>query len=257
MEVHHHSHSPNPDSHRGRKKWTHYFWEFLMLFLAVFCGFLAEYQLEHKIERDRAQEFAESLIADLKKDTAQFISDLKQIDFVAPRIDTFRTLAQTKNINDFPGGTWYYYARFTSWYFSFNSNNATIEQLKSSGSLRYFTNKDVINAIAQYDKICRSLKELYNYEQPIINNTIALRNKIFNAAYFGPIWDFKTPRENIDSFMRTDIKFLNNNMAMLIELANYCQISVSDYAGRKYDYLMALKLGSNLLMVLKKEYHLE
>jgi hypothetical protein len=24
-----------------------------MLFLAVFCGFLAEYQLEHKIERDR------------------------------------------------------------------------------------------------------------------------------------------------------------------------------------------------------------
>ena len=22
--------------------WKHYFWEFLMLFLAVFCGFLAE-----------------------------------------------------------------------------------------------------------------------------------------------------------------------------------------------------------------------
>ena len=34
MEVHHHAHT-------SRKKWTHYFWEFLMLFLAVFCGFLA------------------------------------------------------------------------------------------------------------------------------------------------------------------------------------------------------------------------
>ena len=46
MEVHHHS-SPAPGgSHTPRKKWTHYFWEFLMLFLAVFCGFLAEYQLE-------------------------------------------------------------------------------------------------------------------------------------------------------------------------------------------------------------------
>jgi len=44
MEVHHHGHTE-------RKKWTHYFWEFLMLFLAVFCGFLAEYQLEHKIEK--------------------------------------------------------------------------------------------------------------------------------------------------------------------------------------------------------------
>ena len=29
MEVHHHTHTP-------RKKWTHYFWEFLMLFLAVY-----------------------------------------------------------------------------------------------------------------------------------------------------------------------------------------------------------------------------
>ena len=35
MEVHAHSHTP-------RKKWTHYFWEFLMLFLAVTLGFTAK-----------------------------------------------------------------------------------------------------------------------------------------------------------------------------------------------------------------------
>ena len=35
MEVHSHTHTE-------RKKFTHYLWEFLMLFLAVFCGFLAE-----------------------------------------------------------------------------------------------------------------------------------------------------------------------------------------------------------------------
>ena len=42
MEVHAHT---QPDFHQGkhRKKWTHYFWEFFMLFLAVFCGFLAGY----------------------------------------------------------------------------------------------------------------------------------------------------------------------------------------------------------------------
>jgi len=39
MEVHRHAHT-------DRKKWTHYLWEFLMLFLAVFCGFLAENQRE-------------------------------------------------------------------------------------------------------------------------------------------------------------------------------------------------------------------
>ena len=33
MEVHAHTHT-------ARKKWTHYLWEFLMLFLSVFGGFL-------------------------------------------------------------------------------------------------------------------------------------------------------------------------------------------------------------------------
>lgn len=45
MEVHHHTHHEH-----GKRNWKSYFWEFLMLFLAVFCGFLAEYQLEHTIE---------------------------------------------------------------------------------------------------------------------------------------------------------------------------------------------------------------
>jgi len=40
MEVHAHSHTE-------RKKWTHYFWEFFMLFLAVTLGFLVENQREH------------------------------------------------------------------------------------------------------------------------------------------------------------------------------------------------------------------
>ena len=33
MEVHQHA------QHGGKKSWKSYFWEFLMLFLAVFCGF--------------------------------------------------------------------------------------------------------------------------------------------------------------------------------------------------------------------------
>ena len=40
-----------------------------MLFLAVFCGFLAEYQLEHKIEKERGKQYIESFYEDLKKDT--------------------------------------------------------------------------------------------------------------------------------------------------------------------------------------------
>src|SRR5688500_7895867 len=82
MEVHHHTHTP-------RKKWTHYFWEFLMLFLAVTLGFFVENQREHYIERHRAVVLAHSLVEDLKKDTtllrrtiascSQKIDDLKDL----------------------------------------------------------------------------------------------------------------------------------------------------------------------------------
>src|SRR5215210_6733179 len=46
MDVHHHTHTP-------RKKWTHYLFEFFMLFLAVFCGFIAENFREHIVENGR------------------------------------------------------------------------------------------------------------------------------------------------------------------------------------------------------------
>src|SRR5215204_2524353 len=82
MEVHHHAHT-------ARKKWTHYFWEFIMLFLAVFCGFLAEYQLEHKIEKDREKQYIKSFGEDLALD----ISDLdRHISFCGANINAADSL---------------------------------------------------------------------------------------------------------------------------------------------------------------------
>src|SRR4030095_12930806 len=71
MEVHAHTHTADPGSHRGRKKWTHYFWEFLMLFLAVTLGFFVENQREHYIENNREKQFIVTMAEDLKSDTAQ------------------------------------------------------------------------------------------------------------------------------------------------------------------------------------------
>src|SRR5688500_20355105 len=61
MEVHHHSHT-------ARKKWTHYFWEFFMLFLAVTLGFFVENQREHYIEGQREKKYIQSFYEDLTAD---------------------------------------------------------------------------------------------------------------------------------------------------------------------------------------------
>ncbi|HEY5969946.1 MAG TPA: hypothetical protein VIU35_18315, partial [Chitinophagaceae bacterium] len=81
MEVHAHSHT-------ARKKWTHYFWEFLMLFLAVFCGFLAENQREHMIEHSREKVYMTSLVEDLQKDTSWLLGALKFNDYLVKGGDT-------------------------------------------------------------------------------------------------------------------------------------------------------------------------
>ena len=104
MEVHAHTHT-------ARKKWTHYLWEFLMLFLAVFCGFLAENQREHMVEHQRAKQYAILLYEDIKADTGTVKYQLDVLNFVNPRIDTFINLVQKYIPEELPGGTWYYYGR--------------------------------------------------------------------------------------------------------------------------------------------------
>ena len=71
METHaHHLH------HAPGKKIFHYFYEFLMLFLAVFCGFIAENFREHYVERERAEQYISSFYLDLKTDTARLSADI-------------------------------------------------------------------------------------------------------------------------------------------------------------------------------------
>ena len=83
MEVHAHTHT-------ARKRWTHYFWEFIMLFLAVFCGFLAEYQLEHKIEKERARKYMYDMVENLKYDTIRYNRNLVNNETIGMQLDSFR-----------------------------------------------------------------------------------------------------------------------------------------------------------------------
>ena len=96
MEVHHHAHDPAAPHHK--KNWKSYFWEFLMLFLAVFCGFLAEYQLEHVIENSREKQFIKSYIEDLKTDTASINRNLVYQRKRKEQLDSMMKFLETQTI---------------------------------------------------------------------------------------------------------------------------------------------------------------
>jgi hypothetical protein len=131
MEVHHH---PSVE----KKGFKEYFLEFLMIFLAVTLGFFAETMRENINEHSRAKEFARSMVKDLEADTAQLRTYRVYFNMSANNVDTFMqrlALDEPKNI---PSGKLYWYGLFECAHRHFVSNDATFEQMKSSGSLRYF-----------------------------------------------------------------------------------------------------------------------
>ena len=249
MEVHHHSHTE-------RKKWYHYFWEFFMLFLAVTLGFLVENQREHYIEHQREKKFAALLYQDLKKDTA-FISRIIDVkEWRNGKIDSlFYFLSQPalqKNAMAI-----YYYTHFLDINLPFKPNDATIQQLRSSGSLRYFSNPKLYNEISVYYSDCSFYMDR---EEEGVNNTMLLSvtPKLFNAekmfSFLKVTPDIKDaihyPAEKME-LLTTDSKTINE----LLMYAKKIKTS-NDVALMLLKVIISEELRA-LLEELKKEYKLK
>ena len=152
MEVHSHTHSE-------RKRWTHYLWEFLMLFLAVTLGFFVENQREHLVENKREIVYINSFIEDLKLDTSQ-LNGL--IELRKKRIKELDTLFQLLSSGQYmqEGASVYKLYSFPYWdILRFYPNDRTMQQLKNSGGLRLIRNQKVSDMIINYDVLVRNRKE--------------------------------------------------------------------------------------------------
>ena len=171
MEVHAHTHPP-PDNHRDRRKrWTHYFWEFLMLFLAVFCGFLAEYQLEHRIERDRERVYIKNLYDDLKSDTVIYSAYEKSGVAFAGYVDSLMRLLKSPDRNSHLGKIYYYTRVMTINSNIVYPNQRTFTQMKNSGLLRLISKQKVAETVSSY---YLSLDEILSQNNFILEQDLGL-----------------------------------------------------------------------------------
>jgi len=176
MEVHAHPHT-------ARKKWTHYFWEFLMLFLAVFCGFLAEYQLEHKIEKNREKQFMKSMIEDLKADTSAItILNQQRINRLRMYDSLSKAIIEKKYSEN--GADFYYWGRNISRRVFFFSADGTMQQLKNSGGLRLISEQTISDKIIAYDVLYRGIMFQQELEEGQLKDYRASAARIFDAAVF-------------------------------------------------------------------------
>ncbi len=225
MEIHHHSHT-------ARKKWTHYFWEFFMLFLAVFCGFLAEIQVEHYVEHQREKKFLAQLLLNLNSDEANlnvFISGQVNQE---KKIDSLYQLIKNKEFGS-KGNDLYFFARSVTRYPNYVPSDGTITQLKFGGNLRLIKSDKIVSAILDYDSYTRILTEFIGTSSQNVLNYRNISEEVFDAKIFHDMVDEKDggfviirPTNN-PQILASDPQKLNVLLMRLVYVNGGCKRSIS------------------------------
>jgi len=256
MEVHAHSHT-------ARKKWTHYLWEFLMLFLAVFCGFLAENIREHSVENTRAREFSKSFIQDLQNDTVAINSEKKSAGLYIAVADSLLKLSTIplagRNAAEFS-----FYTRFIYWTVPISWNRNTFEQIKNSGSLRYFKNGQLLKKMLEYDALINEINAESNANSIRGNMLLPLINSIIEPAlhfqlskHFLASLDTMT-NETKEAFFSYNTESLENKREKIKEMLNMVVVQQRNLQyQRDTRWQHAQALATELINDIKNEYSLK
>lgn len=264
MEVHHHAHDPAAPHHK--KNWKSYFWEFLMLFLAVFCGFMAEYQLEHKIEKDRAKELAKSFYQELKNDSItaalKVNNRIKQEAALGYMIAYFKDSTLTEVPKAFALNFEYGISFLSP--SQFEPRTVMLDQLRNSGSLRYFKNDEFQTLTGD---LTVAIKNIYHRQGLENENRFQYINPIvikhydydYNEALRKDgrtIFEVTEEYEKSDTIIPFHIKNIDKvDRESIVSILSFYKANVVS-STRQIHIQKYIDINAKLLQILRKEYHL-
>ena len=251
MEVHSHTHTE-------RKKWTHYLWEFLMLFLAVFAGFIAENLRENFVERHREKQYIVSLVDDLKKDTFN-INQTTRLSFKISHgqdslIDLLHDFKDTGNIS---AKCYRYYLLYTTLFPGVGFNERTISQLLNAGNMRLIEKTGISDSIMNYSLLVKAVQEEGEAYKEYFIKTLDLSISIFDFSLVtGTLHENYTitPRRPLQ---KNQLKFLTTDSAVLKKYAIQLSLSKTIFQTYVLNIKEAKDKAASLIALLKKKYHLQ
>jgi hypothetical protein len=224
-----------------------------MLFLAVFCGFLAEYQLEHKIEKNRERQYMQSMITDLNTDLANMSITRAEKENMIKLGDS---ITQTFILGTYEQHTakLYYYARnFSTLKNLFLMTDGTLRQLKNSGGLRLIRRSNVVDSLQAYDNLYQQFIIIQENEIEYLMQYRDMMGKFFDVKVFNGMVkiypDILMPEGNPELF-GTDKQQLNDFLLKihLVKRTKLAEIYYLDQLRPK---------AINLISLIKKEYLLK
>ncbi len=263
MEVHKHPHHVT-----HKKKWGEYLLEFLMLFLAVFLGFVAENFRESSAERHREKEYMVSMLVDLRNDTLAINrSIIKSKLLVAGFDSTLHFLTGDLHNRDTAEMALVYFFKYCIYSSIAKITDGTITQLKNNGGLRLVRDKNVIDKINLYylgtgvsavqessmleylNIIDQQAGEVFNY----------ISNKDFiNSANLDERALYETPLIEMTRWLQKKGPImLTNDLKVLSPFMN----NMSYHMGLMQTYVLQSKnkkeTAIELMQAIKKSYHIE
>lgn len=157
-----------------------------MLFVAVFLGSLGEYALEHKIESERTEQLARNLYEELQANDAALQRVLQIRERKEQWISDFSHDVATVDLQQPPLP---FYISFTGAFLVttptiFEPSDGVLEQLISSGSLRYFRDPRIQTQIGDLKVATAAVRARQLREAGLVETT--LRN--FYLRHFDMPW---------------------------------------------------------------------
>ena len=246
MEVHH------SQGITHQKKWTEYLLEFLMLFFAVFLGFIAENVRENSIERHREKEYVVSMIADMNRDITQLDSLNTKRQLKQQMIDSIILILDMPDPNLY-GNQLYYFARWMPRPLRIITSDGTMQQLKNAGNLRLIRSRKAVDAIMEYDQLVRfGIISVEDREESLIQQTYPSLKKVFDTRIFEKmVSGMRINRyEGTPKLLHGDKESLNEFYSHIHFLKNVNSYSIEFAEKRK-------KMALQVIEVLRQEYNLE
>ncbi len=231
-----------------------------MLFLAVFCGFLAEYQLEHKIEKDREKQYIKSLLFDLQRDSLLLAANIAEGPRIFQYSDSLITELKKRPLEGREKRV-YTFLSLISAGISFKYYDRTVSQLRNSGAFRLIQKQTVSDALLDYDV---QMRDAVNYATSVESWNFVTPSITYSASIFDIDLVFKIRKSVQRYFSHPDsvsfpypprlITYDDRKIMEFINLQRFAQLTDEV---KYYNSVEAFEKNRKLDSLIRKEYKLK
>ena len=167
------------DQFSPKKKWYVYFIDFIMLFVAVTLGFLAENVRDQQTDKIREISYLKNVHEDLLVDLNKFEYVISSNNFRLLRLDSLH-MEINKVSPDLP--SLYYYIRNLALRTTFESSHLGLDQIKASGGFRLIQNAKIIAGIQDYERLLNSAMKLEEVRERTLEQARFKMAVVFDAG---------------------------------------------------------------------------